>query len=59
MEDSQSDSDETANPSVCIQALIDQHQVKIWRYLRALGCDENLADDFDSGYICCHPEKAL
>ncbi len=25
--------------------LIDQYQVAIWRYLRALGCDSSLADD--------------
>ena len=27
------------------EELIEQHQGNVWRYLRALGCDQSLADD--------------
>ncbi|MFN7878372.1 MAG: RNA polymerase sigma factor [Pirellula sp.] len=27
------------------EELIEQHQANVWRYLRALGCDQSLADD--------------
>jgi RNA polymerase sigma-70 factor, ECF subfamily len=37
--------DSSANAGLDIQRLIDQYQLKIWRYLRILGCDETLADD--------------
>ncbi len=45
MHDSQSEQIGSANQTLNIQSLIDQYQLKVWRYLRSLGCDENLADD--------------
>lgn len=45
MQDSQSEKVGAANQTPDVQDLIDQYQVKIWRYLRSLGCDDSLADD--------------
>jgi RNA polymerase sigma-70 factor (ECF subfamily) len=45
MHDSQSKLIPHANQNFDVQVLIDKYQIKIWRYLRALGCDETLADD--------------
>ncbi|MCA8952441.1 MAG: sigma-70 family RNA polymerase sigma factor, partial [Planctomycetes bacterium] len=32
-------------PAVDLEALVRRHQVALWRYLRALGCEAALADD--------------
>ena len=32
-------------PSFDASALISEHQAGVWRYLRAIGCDQSLADD--------------
>ena len=32
-------------PSLDASALISEHQAGVWRYLRAIGCDQSLADD--------------
>lgn len=45
MHDSQAKLVTHANHNFDVQILIDKFQIKIWRYLRALGCDETLADD--------------
>lgn len=35
----------TADPTIDLAALMREHQAGVWRYLRALGCETNLADD--------------
>ena len=33
------------DPALDASALITEHQAGVWRYLRAIGCDQSLADD--------------
>ncbi|MCA8935824.1 MAG: RNA polymerase sigma factor [Planctomycetes bacterium] len=35
----------TADPTIDLAALMREHQAGVWRFLRALGCETNLADD--------------
>ena len=45
MLDELTDSSNPPDASWDAESLISEHQVGVWRYLRAIGCDSSLADD--------------